>query len=107
MPCPNYITLQHFVTSIELPDSYLSCCYVLVKKVSCKSDSMCAPAGNGKKEIDVVGYFKDQTHLHWSFQVTTTTKNQKICFFECLATAAAEVDIHLVIRASAKKKVPV
>ena len=46
-----------------IPFSCLSC----VCDCSWKPYSICVPAGNGKKEIDVVGYLKDKTHLQTKY----------------------------------------
>jgi hypothetical protein len=80
-----------------------------------KPDSICVPAGNGKKKIDIVGYLKDQTHGHaelmgsrrrLEFPSDTYPPNEesKDLIVRAIITAAAAVDIHLIIRGTVKKK---
>jgi hypothetical protein len=80
-----------------------------------KPDSICVPAGNGKKEIDIVGYLKDHTHVHAELMGSRRrlefpsdeyppNEESKDRIVRAIITAAAEVDIHLVVRATVKKK---
>ena len=82
---------------------------------SWKPDSICVPAGNGKKEIDIVGYLKDKTHhlaelmscrrrLEFPSDEYPPNEQSKDLIARAIITAAAKVDIHLVIRATEKKK---
>ena len=80
---------------------------------SWKADSIGVPVGNGKKEIDVVSYLEDQTHLHAELMGSRSRlefprdeyppdEESKDLIVIAIVTTAAEVDIHLVIRAIQK-----
>ena len=73
------------------------------------------PSRNGKKDIDVAGYLKDKTHLHvelmscrrrleFPIHKYPPKEESKDIILRAIITDAAEADIHLVLRATVKKK---
>ena len=82
---------------------------------SWKPESIRVSAGNGKTEIDLVGHLKDKTYeyaalmgsqrrLEFPSDEYPPNEESKDLIVRAITTAAAMVDIHLVIRSTEKKK---
>ena len=83
---------------------------------SWKPESICVPAENGKKGIEIVGHLKDKTYKYAELMGTSQRRlefpsdeyppneESKDRIVRAIVTAAAAVDIHLIIRSTVKKK---